>query len=155
MIDFRRLSKCVAAVFVLLMVAPFEVAAKEASDAGSTKRSLPVMRPDPFSTPHSPEVKKNTGAESGKFFVSSFSISGNELIDLSTIKSLIHGYTNREISIQELSSVKSSISDLYRSKGYFARAIVPQQSVTAMALRAERLARLQCTRTIRRTLQEL
>jgi hypothetical protein len=34
MIDFRRLSKCVAAVFVSLMVAPFEVAAKEASDAG-------------------------------------------------------------------------------------------------------------------------
>jgi hemolysin activation/secretion protein len=125
-----KIIKSFSALLTFLLSPLFFSSFSVADDAGSIQRSLPVMRPDPFFAPHSPEVKKNTGAETGKFFVSSYSISGNELIDSSTIKSLIQSYTNREISIQELSSVKSSISDLYRSKGYFARAIVPQQSVT-------------------------
>ncbi len=101
-----------------------------AEDAGSIQRNLPVMTTDPFAAPYTPRAVSETDVSTSRsLFVRYFSIYGNTLIDSFDINSLIKGYAGREITFEELSFVRNAIAELYRSRGYLARAVVPEQRV--------------------------
>ncbi len=101
-----------------------------AEDAGSIQRNLPVTKTDPFGATYTPrEAIETDDPKSRSLFVRDFIIYGVTLIDSFDINSLLKGYTGREITFEELSLVRKAIADIYRSRGYLARAVLPEQRV--------------------------
>lgn len=109
------------------------VHAQTVPDAGSilreTQQSL-ELRP----TPTVPTVSfpgEQTPPDQGfRIFVKNFRIIRATLFPEEELKALITQYTGRELSFSELQQAALKISEYYREKGYFARALLPQQTIS-------------------------
>jgi hemolysin activation/secretion protein len=103
-------------------------------DAGSVLRELERAEPPPKPPAPKPELRtlevKPTPADAGgKILVRAFRITGATLIPADELSQELSAYVGSEHTVTELRKIALRLSDYYRKKGYFARALIPQQRV--------------------------
>ena len=76
-----------------------------------------------------PEERAAPADSGAKVKVNCFRISGATLIPVDELLAEISGSTGAELTLTELRRLAQRLSDAYRRKGLFARALVPQQPV--------------------------
>ena len=96
------------------------------------QRTEPVAKP-PAPTPELrlPEEKPAPPLDpaAAKVLVRDFRITGASLISADELRQEIAPYIGTEQSVADLRKIALRLSDVYRRKGYFARALLPQQRV--------------------------
>ena len=105
-----------------------------APDGGAVLKELQRTEPGPKPAAAKPEVRlpeerigvADTGA---RILVREFRISGATLIAAQELQQEISASIGAELTLADLRKVALRLSDLYRRKGFFARALVPQQRV--------------------------
>ena len=103
-------------------------------DAGSVLKELQRTEPAPKPPAARPElrlpVERAAPADTGaKIMVRDFRITGATLIPVEELRQEIASYIGSEQTLADLRKIALRLSDLYRRKGYFARALVPQQAI--------------------------
>lgn len=64
-------------------------------------------------------------------FIKQFEFVGNTSIDNAKLNELVTSYKNKELTLEDINTIISIITDAYRKKGYFvARAYLPQQTIS-------------------------
>ena len=76
-----------------------------------------------------PEERAAPADAGAKILVREFRITGATLIPAEELSQEISAYVGTEQSVTDLRKIALRLSDLYRRKGYFARALIPQQRV--------------------------
>ena len=123
---------------MLLLLCQFSLAplalAQTPPDAGrvlkETQRTEPGVKPS-LKKPdiRFPEERAAPADSGAKVKVNCFRISGATLIPVDELLAEISGSTGAELTLTELRRLAQRLSDAYRRKGLFARALVPQQPV--------------------------
>lgn len=129
---------------LLLTFAPHTAlaAAPGLPDAGTILQQLqPVMPPSPSATGTGLTIEQSDGTRlppSAPFLVQSIRISGNTLIDTSTLLALVADAQGQLRTLAQLSELAARITAYYQSQGYpLARAIIPAQTIAAGVVRIE------------------
>jgi hemolysin activation/secretion protein len=101
-----------------------------AADAGSLQREVSAAgKTIPKDIAVNEAKRTDVVDDSPKVFVNSYDILGASLIPVSEIQIYIQPFAGRDLSLSELAAVKAEIAALYRSRGYLARAVLPQQII--------------------------
>jgi hemolysin activation/secretion protein len=122
------------AVCVLLLQSA-AVLGQASPDAGTILKQLERTEPKPPPPASAPlklpaEAPPTADARNKlRVLVSDFRISGATLIPEAELKSDLSQFVGKELSFPELRRVALRVSDYYRKRGYFARALLPQQTV--------------------------
>lgn len=90
---------------------------------------LPAAKAQPQPQPEDEQAAKITVRE--------FVITGNTLASSQDIQSILSGWLNIPISLMELNRGVAQIAELYRSKGYLAQGVLPEQDVTEGTVRVQ------------------
>lgn len=103
-------------------------------DAGSVLKELQRAEPAPKPPAARPELRlpeeRAAPADAGaKILVRDFRITGATLIPVQELRQEISASIGAELTLADLRKIALRLSDLYRRKGFFARALVPQQRV--------------------------
>lgn len=87
----------------------------------------------------SSKVYQRPMKDSGKtIFVKSFTFSGNVHISNEKIQELAKKYENKDLTFTQINKLSSSITKLYREKGYFvARSYLPKQNIQNSIIKIE------------------
>jgi len=102
------------------------------NDAGTLERTLPQMqqslpeRTDKKLIKDEAELKNEQGPTVS---AKKFKLTGNHLIKTEELQVLIKSYNNNALSINDLEKITQAIGELYRKKGYWARAYLPDQNI--------------------------
>ncbi len=91
---------------LLVVISPFNAVANE-----NTKGMLPSLQPSDY----------EEGVVSGRsvtFFVRTYTLSGNTVVSLETIKPIVLPYINRYVSYEELSQLRDQLTLAYVQRGY-------------------------------------
>lgn len=118
---------------IVLIFSAHGAMAQTRADAGSILRNIEksTLQPAPQAKP---QVEQSGGeapmSDSGlRVRVRGFSISGATLIDETELRALLTDNLEKELSLSQLQAVTLRIGEYYRTKGYFARALLPQQAI--------------------------
>lgn len=90
---------------------------------GLQPRALPTLPPILLPSEETPP------AAGFRIFVRDFRIARAKLFPESELKALLAEFIGRELSFAELQKAAIRISEHYRQKGYFARAVLPRQTI--------------------------
>ena len=102
-------------------------------DAGTLQRTLP---PQEVEVPQNFDPKTrinddqfNRPGSGVTVEIKQFKITGNKLITTQEIVSELSMYLNKTVGMAELEKIAQAVGELYRKKGYWARAYLPDQDV--------------------------
>ena len=122
-------------LFVLYLCAfPLPVMAQAKFDSGSVlrqiERTLPVpTMPTIGPAEELPQVALLQG-KGERLFVRKLIVSGNTLIDTSTLQEALAPYEGRSLTLSDLQSAASAVALAYRKVGLMASCLIPKQEVT-------------------------
>jgi len=125
----------IAFLFVLYLCAfPLPVMAQAKFDSGSVlrqiERTLPVpTMPTIGPAEEMPQVALLQG-KGERLFVRKLIVSGNTLIDTSTLQEALAPYEGRSLTLSDLQSAASAVALAYRKVGLMASCLIPKQEVT-------------------------
>ncbi len=124
----------VAAVLCAHLICFHPAYAQVPPDAGSVRQDLQRTDPAPKPPAARPELRlpedRAAPADTGaKILVRDFRITGATLIPVEELRQEIVSSIGSELTLADLRKIALRLSDLYRRKGYFARALVPQQAI--------------------------
>ena len=118
-----------------LLFTLLSTAALAAPDAGTLLQQIPSPN---LPTPATPAQPRTVAPEeplapqvSERFFVKTIQIAGNKKIATATLHALVADAEGKNLTLEELQTTVSRISDYYQRQGYpLARAIIPAQTIT-------------------------
>src|ERR1700759_4428299 len=128
----RRAMRDLPARFALLLLVACPLTA--AAQSPTQKEPDPPVTPPAVSepaavAPETPSDAAPTGP-SGALFVSRIELRGNPRLPQADIDALIAGYQNREVSAEELQTLRSALTKLYVDHGYVNSVVaLPDQNV--------------------------
>ncbi len=125
----------IAFLFVLYLCAlPLPVMAQAKFDSGSVLRQIERTLPVPTMPTIGPaEELPQVALLQGKgewLFVRKLIVSGNTLIDTSTLQEALTPYEGRSLTLSDLQSAASAVALAYRKVGLMASCLIPKQEVT-------------------------
>lgn len=131
--DVSRLLTVAAAALCSALVSTL-AAAQQNPDAGTLLREIergthPALpRPAPQVVPAAPAATLDTSVQ---VEVKGFRVRGATLIAESELVAALKPWTGRRLSFAELQKAADAIVEIYRARGYFARAYLPEQDLAA------------------------
>ena len=118
----------------LFLATTLSISSYAATDAGSISKDINKQ----FNIKAKPSIEKikNNKKEvlpvdpnALKVFVRSFDISGNTLIDSNDIQNILKPFLNKKLTFNEIQNATREIAELYKDRGFSARAFLPPQEV--------------------------
>lgn len=104
--------------------------AQTAPDAGSLQREAErtqIRKPGDIPAT---EVETRPADSGGpKLPVTQFIFAGNTLLSDAQLQAVVEPWRDRSLSLEELQAVTGKIAEAYRSEGYLARVVLPQQNI--------------------------
>lgn len=137
---FSRSGRTLLLLCTGAMLAPVSAAAQTVPDAGTLQRQLrqgvlstaPQRAPD---TPQQVPPSENTNGE--RVRVERFAIEGATLVPLADLTAAVQPFVGRMLGLEELRAAARTLADVYRRRGYFARAVLPPQDVSSGTVRIQ------------------
>ena len=130
--------------WVMMLLCPGAVltpaAAQTVPDAGSLQRQLRdgVLSTAPQRVPTLPQtVATPEDANEDRVRVERFSIEGATLVPQADLDAAVQPYLGRMLGLEDLRAAARALADLYRRRGYFARAVLPPQDVSSGTVRIQ------------------
>jgi hemolysin activation/secretion protein len=116
------------------LLAPLELAAQSAPDAGSVLRQIEEQQRKPLPPKSEPQFQApqpmlSMGAPA--VTVKEFQFAGNSLLSAQQLAPAVAGYLNRALSFTDLQNAAIAVANAYREAGWVVRAYLPEQDITA------------------------
>ncbi|WP_448664719.1 ShlB/FhaC/HecB family hemolysin secretion/activation protein [Sphingomonas sp. CJ20] len=121
-------------------MAPLAAMAQNVPDAGSLQRQLRqgVTTTVPQRAPDAPQPPvPQASAPEDRVRVAQFSVEGATLIASADLEAAVQPFVGRMLGIEELRAAARAVADVYRRRGYFARAILPPQDISTGIVRIQ------------------
>lgn len=122
------------------MLTPVSAAAQTVPDAGNLQRQLRqgILSTAPQRAPTAPQAPpppEDTNGE--RVRVERFAIEGATLVPQADLAAAVQPYVGRMLGLEDLRAAARTLTDLYRRRGYFARAVLPPQDVSSGTVRIQ------------------
>lgn len=122
------------------MLAPLAAAAQTVPDAGTLQRQLRqgVTNTAPQRAPDVPQqAAPPANPDEERVRVERFVIEGAALVPVADLEAAVQPYVGRMLGLEDLRAAARTLADVYRRRGYFARAVLPPQDITAGTVRIQ------------------
>lgn len=109
-------------------------------DAGALQREInqPQQTQQPKAKPRvSADQPDPQGPASERIKLKTFIVEGAHLIPQAELEALLSGYSGQMLDLNDLNAAAQVITKYYRAKGWYARAIIPAQDITAGSVRIQ------------------
>jgi hemolysin activation/secretion protein len=115
------------------LLAPLDLAAQSAPDAGSVLRQIEEQQRKPLPPKseaqfQAPEPMLSMGPPA--VTVKEFQFAGNALLNAQQLAPAVAGYLNRALSFTDLQNAAIAVANAYREAGWVVRAYLPEQDIT-------------------------
>ena len=122
------LSRLYVLIFLIGVMAPYQLYAGTVPDAGSIERTLPKPPLDIPLEFNQPLLEEEQESDEGpKILIKDFDFVGNELISTATLSELLAPYKNKNLSMTDFENIRLVIGEFYRQQGFWASVIYGDQ----------------------------